>query len=253
MKEFRLGLQSYYKAWTFVKAHQLRSVFWWSAAGYLIILLFSLWGVWQINQQAIEWVASLSWVQSTFSWASKWPWLSQILRFLFFLSTGILFLSIFKYIYLTLASPLYAYISERTASSYSGQTFAFSLAQFLSDILRGMRLSLINLLRQTFFSVLFFFLSLIPVVGVFFSLILILLDSYYYGFSMLDYNCERDRFSVSTARTFIRQHRGLAIGNGLPFYFSIMIPVLGVCIMAPLSCIAATLSYEQLKASHGKR
>ncbi|QLH44608.1 MAG: EI24 domain-containing protein [Bacteroidota bacterium] len=167
-----------------------------------------------------------------------------------FLSTGILFLSIFKYIYLTLASPLYAYISERTASSYSGQTFAFSLAQFLSDILRGMRLSLINLFRQTF-SVLFFF-SLILCGGLF-SLILILLDSYYYGFSMLDYNCERDRFSVSTARTFIRQHRGLAIGNGLPFYFSIMIPVLGVCIMAPLSCIAATLSYEQLKASHGKR
>ena len=253
MKELELGIQSYYRAWAFVREQQLKSVFWWSVAGYLFVLLFSLWGVWQLSAQVIEWIASLSWIQSTFSWASKWPWLSQILRLLFFLSIGLLYLSIFKYIYLVLASPLYAYISERTASSYSGKRFQFSLPQFLSDIIRGIRLSLINLFRQTFFSVFLFFLSFIPVVGIFFSLMIILLDSYYYGFSMLDYNCERDRLSVSRARTFIREHRGLALGNGLPFYFSIMVPVIGVCLMAPLSCIAATLSYEHLKTSYGNR
>ena len=53
--------------------------------------------------------------------------------------------------------------------------------------------------------------------------LIILIASYYYGFSFLDYINERRRRNVSESIIFIRKHSGLAISIGLFYYLMIFI------------------------------
>ncbi len=99
------------------------------------------------------------------------------------------------------------------------------------------------MIRQLFLNSLFYVLSFLPVIGWIFGLLVLMNDCYYYGFSMLDYNCERERMSVREARRFIRSHRGLAIGNGLVIFLSMMIPLVGIMLAAPLSAVAGTIAF----------
>ena len=103
-----------------------------------------------------------------------------------------------------------------------------------------------NAFRQLFFTLLLFLLSMIPVVGILFTLLILCLDCYYYGFSMLDYNCERHQMSVRESRNFIFAHKGAALGNGFILYLSLLIPFIGVIFVAPLSVIASTLHFYKL-------
>ncbi len=145
-----------------------------------------------------------------------------------------------------IASPLYAYISEKTAEYNQGTQMKFSFGQFLLDIKRGVYISGINALRQLLFTIFLFLLSLIPLVGFLFTLLILCLDCYYYGFSMLDYNCERHQMNVKVSRTFIYAHKGAALGNGFIMYLSLLIPFVGVIFVAPLSVIASTLHFYKL-------
>jgi CysZ protein len=79
-------------------------------------------------------------------------------------------------------------------------------------------LSIRNLFRQTFLTVLLLLLSFILIVVLVSSVLFVLLDSYYYGFAMIDYSCERDKMSARESVLFVQRNKGLAIGNGLVFY-----------------------------------
>jgi CysZ protein len=71
-------------------------------------------------------------------------------------------------------------------------------------------------------------------------------ECYYYGFSMLDYSCERHKLSPSASIAFISQHKGLAIGNGLVFYLMHFVPFVGWVLAPSYAVIAATISlYHQ--------
>jgi CysZ protein len=71
-------------------------------------------------------------------------------------------------------------------------------------------------------------------------------ECYYYGFSMLDYSCERHQLSPAESIHFIGQRRGLAIGNGLVFYLMHFVPFVGWVLAPSYALIAATISlYHQ--------
>jgi len=73
-----------------------------------------------------------------------------------------------------------------------------------------------------------------------------LVECYYYGFSMLDYSCERHNLSPSASIGFISQRRGLAIGNGLVFYLMHFVPFVGWVLAPSYALVAATISlYHQ--------
>jgi CysZ protein len=89
-------------------------------------------------------------------------------------------------------------------------------------------------------------LSLVPLVGSIAPVISGLVECYYYGFSMLDYSCERHKLSPSDSINFITQRRGLAIGNGLVFYLMHFVPFVGWVLAPSYALIAATISiYHQ--------
>jgi CysZ protein len=76
--------------------------------------------------------------------------------------------------------------------------------------------------------------------------ITVFVECYYYGFSMLDYSCERHKLSPSESITYIANHKGLAIGNGMVFYMMHFIPIVGWVLAPSYAVVAATISlYHQ--------
>jgi CysZ protein len=156
------------------------------------------------------------------------------------------YFSLFKYLFLILGSPVFSYLSEKTESIIEGKEFLFSSTVFFHDIRRGIRLALRNCGWQTVYTIFILLLSLIPLVGSIAPVISALVECYYYGFSMLDYSCERHKLSPSSSISFISQHRGLAIGNGLVFYLMHFIPFVGWVLAPSYALVAATISlYHQ--------
>jgi CysZ protein len=78
-------------------------------------------------------------------------------------------------------------------------------------------------------------------------LLAVLVEFYYYGFSMLDYSFERKKITASESIYFTGGHKGLAIGNGLMFYLIQVIPVLGWILAPAYAVVAATLSLHEVK------
>jgi CysZ protein len=78
-------------------------------------------------------------------------------------------------------------------------------------------------------------------------MIAIALECYYYGFSMLDYSCERQKMSVEKSIDFIGKHKGLAIGNGIVFYLLHSIIIVGWVVAPAYAVIAATISMHQIE------
>ena len=114
--------------------------------------------------------------------------------------------------------------------------------QLLKDIARGIRIAVRNMLWQTVYMLTIFILSFFPVIGWFIPLVAVIIECYYYGFSMLDYSMERHKKSATQSIYFIGHHKGLAIGNGLVFYCLHIVPILGWLIAPAYAVIAATLS-----------
>ena len=156
------------------------------------------------------------------------------------------YFSLFKYLFLIIGSPLFAYLSEKTESIIEGKDYPFSIKQFVYDIARGIRLAIRNTLWQTVYTVSIIILSFFPVIGWITPVIMLFVECYYYGFSMLDYSCERHKLSPSASVEYIGKHKGLAIGNGIVFYLMHLVPVLGWVLAPAYAVVAATISlYHQ--------
>ncbi|HVE60554.1 MAG TPA: EI24 domain-containing protein, partial [Chitinophagaceae bacterium] len=73
------------------------------------------------------------------------------------------------------------------------------------------------------------------------------IECFYYGFSMLDYSCERNKLSPGQSIDFIGRHRGLAIGNGFIFYLLHFVILVGWVLAPAYAVVAATLSLHKIK------
>jgi CysZ protein len=157
------------------------------------------------------------------------------------------YFSLFKYLWLILGSPIFAYLSEKTEAIIEGKNYPFSLPQLFSDIVRGIGISLRNALWQSVYTISILLLSLIPFIGWVTPVFALLIECYYYGFSMLDYSCERNKLNVSESSYFIGSRKGLAIGNGLLFYLMHLVPIVGWVFAPAYAVIAATLSMYPMR------
>ncbi len=180
------------------------------------------------------------------SWISFFFIVGQIILRLVLL---LFYFSLFKFLFLILGSPVFAYLSEKTESILEGKDFPFSLQQLIKDTARGIRIALRNLLWQTVYVFTILLLSFIPLFGWIAPLVALLVECYYFGFSMLDYSSERNKLSASQSIDFIGRHKGLAIGNGLVFYLMHLVPILGWLLAPSYAVIAATISLLSARKS----
>jgi CysZ protein len=244
LKDIIIAIQSYYQAHQFIVKHRLWK--WILIPGVIYALLFAA-GIY------LFWISSGNAIDLLFSVTGLKKWMFTLeeswLKFLFIFGQVILqlvlilfYFSLFKYIFLIIGSPLFAYLSEKTSAIMEDKEFPFSFNQLLLDIGRSVKLVFRNALWQTVYIVSILILSFIPFFGWFTPFFALLIESYYLGFSMLDYSCERNKLSASQSISFISEHKGLAIGNGIVFYLMHLIVVIGWVLAPSYSVIAATIS-----------
>ncbi len=192
----------------------------------------------------IEWMAMKTGLRG---WIDQFS--NSFVGFLFVFGTALLWLimmllyfSLFKFLFLIIGSPVFAYLSEKTASIIEGKDFPFSFTQLGKDILRGIKLALRNSVWQTVYVLSILLLSLIPLIGWLTPILAVLVECYYYGFSMLDYSMERQKKTPAESIFYIGNHKGLAIGNGFIFYLMHMLPIIGWILAPSYAVVAATLS-----------
>jgi CysZ protein len=249
LKEIVIAVESYFRAHHFISKHRLWK--WIVLPGLLYMVLFAAGMYFFVvsSNSAVSYLSSFIGIDS---------WLQQqrnaFLSFIFLMGGIMLriillffYFSLFKYLFLIVGSPLFAYLSEKTEAILEGKEYPFNFRQILKDIYRGIRLAIRNSLWQTVYTISILILSLFPVIGWITPVIALFIECYYYGFSMLDYSCERHKLSPSESVAFIGKHRGLAIGNGLLFYVMHIVPIVGWIFAPAYAVVAATLSlyYQQ--------
>lgn len=247
LKEIVIAIESYFRAHQFIKKHKLWK--WIILPGILYMLLFcACMYLFILTSNSV--VNHLSDLIGLNTWLHQQK--SALISFVFLMSSFMLrlilfffFFSLFKYFFLIIGSPLFAYLSEKTAAILENKSSSFSTRQLLHSIFRGIKLSFRNLLWQTVYIISIILLSLIPIAGWISPLIALFIECYYYGFSMLDYSCERHKLSPAQSVQYVNRHKGLAIGNGLVYYLIHGVPVLGWIIAPTYGVIAATLSLHE--------
>jgi CysZ protein len=249
LKEIIIAIQSFFDAHNFIIRHKLWKWILIPGIIYAILFVTGMYFFWNSSDSAITWLSRQIGIEG---WLQKQR--SELLSFLFVMIGLMLrlilvffYFSLFKYLFLIIGSPVFAYLSEKTSSIIEGREFPFSFSQLMKDAWRGIKLAIRNSLWQTVYVFSLLLLSLVPLVGWITPLIALFVECYYYGFSMMDYSCERNRLSPSASIDFIGRHKGLAIGNGLMFYLMHGVLFVGWILAPAYAVIAATLSLHRIK------
>jgi CysZ protein len=150
----------------------------------------------------------------------------------------------YKYVILIVFSPILSYLSEVVEEKlYHQSAPEFSIKTLFRDFVRGIIITLRNLVLTIVYTFLLWLLVFIPVVGVFLSpLLIVLMQAFYDGFGLFDYTLERKAYSVKQSIRFGRAHRDTIIGTGLGFILMLLIPVVGWFAAPAYGTIAATLN-----------
>lgn len=249
LKEIITAVQAYFKAHRFIREQRLWK--WIIIPGLIYAILFVV-GMYFFGKSATYVIELLSIKTGLKAWVDRMQ--SSLLGFFFALGGVMLWLilimlyfSWFKFIWLILGSPLYSYLSEKTAFIMEGKEYPFDFKQILKDMKRGIKLALRNSLWQTVYTISLLIVSFVPLLGWITPLVVLLLECYYYGFSMLDYSCQRQKLPAGQTIEFISKRKGLAIGNGLVFYLMHGLIGIGWVLAPAYAVVAATLSLYQSK------
>ena len=249
--DFTIGVGAYWKAIIFIFKNNLWYYFFFPVIINLLLFFIGISFVNNATDFSIEWVESqlndststgilgmlFQWTKDSFSWII-WIMFKLLFLYIFILFGG--------YFSLIVLSPILTYLSEKTEEIITGRKNPFDVIQLTRDVIRAIVIVIRNMCIQIVWIIIFFILSFIPIVGwvvSFFGNIIV--SSYFYGFSFMDYTNERNKFSISESVSNIRENKGLSIGLGFVFLICFSIPLIGsivASIASIISVVAATIS-----------
>jgi len=243
-----LGIKTYYDAHKFIKANKL-----WIYVllpGLInILLFFSTFTIcWNYSDQLGEFILSFISFEDTSGAlgivGTVLKWFFWIFLRLIFL---ILYLFLYKYIVLIIMSPVLAILSEKTDKILTGNDTPFELKQFINDVLRGIVIAVRNLVIELTILIILFIFSYIPILGWISPILMLIVEFFFYGFSMIDYSNERKKLTVKESSKYIYNNKGLAIANGGIFYLLLLVPIVGLMIGPSYGVVAATIATNKCK------
>ena len=247
LKEIVIAFQSWREANHFIQEHRLWKWILLPGIIYTILFIIGMYFFWTSADGAVSWISDRLGLEN---WLQDMR--SRLLSFLFVMAGMMLrlilflfYFSLFKYLILIIGSPLFAYLSEKTEAIIENKEHSISWKEFRRDTGRSIRVAFRNCFLQLLYFAGLVLLSCVPVFGWITPIIALLMECYYYGFSMLDYSFTRAGFTRQQSIQFQGRHKGLAIGNGILFYLMHV-----AVILAPAyAIVAATLSVHKVKNS----
>jgi CysZ protein len=249
LKEIILAIRAYFRAHRFILQHQLWK--WMIVPGIIYAYLFIV-GMNYFSQSSSFFIESIilktglkSWVDGLsndligffITMGSFWLWFTLLL----------FYFALFKYLFLILFAPFFAYLHLRIDAIQKSTVFVFNGATYRKLITRALLLNVTNLLWQTVYLIPIVIICTLPIIGWFTPIFTILIECYFLGAAMLDYSLATENKNKVAAAAYVNNHKGLPIGNGLIFYLLHFIPIIG-WITAPFySLIAAQLNTLEVK------
>jgi CysZ protein len=140
---------------------------------------------------------------------------------------------------LALSAPFMGPISEKIEVHLTGVKSIDQKSSFVKLLIRGLRIAIRNLVRELILTIPILLIGLIPIIGIFSTVLLFLMQAYFAGFGNMDYTLER-HYDYKESVKFVKRNRGMATGNGIIFMLFLIIPVIGVILVLPFSVTAAT-------------
>ncbi len=238
------GFTAYLKAFRIISELRLWKYFFVPAMISIFLgglLIFSTWGVaatlgtWLISWYPFE--VGISFLSTVSSWLG-----GAIL-----LTFGLI---IYKHLVIVAVSPFMSPMAQKIEEHLTGhytKNEGFNAAQSFRGFSRGLLVALRNIIRELFFIIPLFILSLIPILSVPCTILIFLIQGFYAGFGNMDYTLER-HYNVGQSAAFAGKHRGLAIANGSVF-LALLMTGIGFLFAPPLAAVAATV--ESVKRIDG--
>ena len=168
---------------------------------------------------------------------SFWLWFTLLL----------FYFALFKYLFLILFAPFFAYLHLRIDAIKNETAFVFNSKAYRKLIARALLLNVTNLLWQTVYLIPIVIICTLPIIGWFTPIFTILIECYFLGAAMLDYSLASEQKNKVAAAAYVNNHKGLPIGNGLVFYLLHFIPIIGWMTAPFYSLIAAQLNTQEVK------
>jgi CysZ protein len=116
LKEIVIAIQSYSKAHMFISKHRLWKWIILPGLLYAVLFVIGMYFFWKSSDGAISYISEVLGIDK---WLARQQ--SSVLSFLFILAGIVVrlilvffYFSLFKYLFLIIGSPLFAYLSERT-------------------------------------------------------------------------------------------------------------------------------------------
>ncbi len=175
--------------------------------------------------------------------------ISTFIGAIFVLAIGLI---LYKHIIMALSAPFMSPVSEKIEAHLTGvKPHNHRNTTFKEQLWRGIRINMRNLVKELLITIPILLLKFIPIVNIFSTVLLFLVQAYYAGFGNMDYTLER-HFKYRQSVQFVRKNKGVAIGNGIVFILFLLIPVIGVLLVLPMSVTAASLkTVDLLKDENG--
>ncbi|HAN78077.1 MAG TPA: hypothetical protein DCQ31_10040 [Bacteroidales bacterium] len=238
--DFRLGISGFKQAHKFLAKHKLLWVFVFP----ILLNILLLFGGFELMKNALDAVETAFMAKVTGSefWSSSWVFtaFSVLINIVFRLVFMLLFAYLGGYIVLILMSPLMAWLSEKVAEKYTGKVTEFNALQFISDIWRGIVISVRNMFIEIVLTLLALFGAFVPLLGLASPVVLFLISAYFYGFSFMDYTNERRKLNINKSITEISTHKGMAIAAGSIFSIFLLLPFIGVLVSSFIAIYSVT-------------
>jgi CysZ protein len=249
LKELIISVRAFFLAHQFIMQHRMWK--WMILPGIIYAFLFVL-GITYFSQTSssfIEWIilrtGLKSWVDSNDSdllgffitMGSFWLWFTLML----------FYFAMFKFIFLILFAPVFSYHHLRIAAIQQNLTFVFNWGEYIKLVLRAIQLNLTNLVWQIVYLIPITLVCSIPIIGWFTPIFTIMMEGYFLGYAMLDYGLATENKSRLAAATYVSNHKGLPIVNGLMFYMMHLIPIIGWVTAPFYALIAAHLNTQEIK------
>jgi CysZ protein len=247
-KELVLGLRTYIDAHEFIRQHKMWGYVLLPGVINLVLFTVSIIIGWHYTDELTHWFFGVLGLAPDSGDTGWWREVLNIfLLVILRLATLMVYLMIYKYIVLIIMAPVLAFLSEKTEALATGRDYPFNLMQFLRDVMRGVLIAIRNITFELILTAILMLLVYIPIIGLIAPFFIFGVQSYYYGFSMIDYYSERHKRSIGESTRFVARHRGFAIANGALFYGLLVIPVIGILVAPTYAIVAATLGVLKLE------
>jgi CysZ protein len=236
IKDIISSIKNYFKAFSLINKIGLWKYFLIPALIGLLLGVFFISTAYGLSDDLGEYISKLwpfEYGKNTIGNLSSW------LGGLIILLLGII---VYKHALMALSAPFMTPVSEKVEAFITSKEPRKKKGntEFFKLLFRSIRLNIRNLLKELLITIPLIFLSLIPVIGIFASVLILYIQSYYTGFGNIDYTLER-YFNYRDSKSFVKRHRGIAVGNGLIFTLMLFIPLIGVMLTLPIATVAATI------------